>query len=85
MDKKSHSWETPNKGSIESAQTVDPKEVLKNLGLKNVNGLIYAELIINSIRNKINSLVNMINNNTETQLDPSFRTGQFHIDGFSEP
>ena len=55
------------------------------MGLKNVNGLIYAELIINSIRNKINSLVNMINNNIETQLDPSFRTGQFHIDGLSEP
>ena len=85
LDKKSHSWETPNKGSIESAQTVDPKEVLKNLGLKNVNGLIYAESIINSIRNKINSLVNMINNNIETQLDPPFRTGQFHFDGFSEP
>ena len=42
-------------------------------------------------KNKFDSLVNIINNNigilmiSETKLDPSFPTGQFHIHGFSEP
>ena len=90
MDKKSHGCETAIKGSTESAQTEDPKEVLKNLGLKNVNRLICAQLNINPIRNKFNSLVDIINNNTdilmisETKLDPSFPNGQFHIHRFSE-
>ena len=52
--------ETPNKGSTESAQTDDPKEILKNLRLKNVNRLICAQLNINSIRNKFNLLVDII-------------------------
>ena len=91
LDKKSHSCETPNKESTESAQTDDPKEILKNLRLKNVNRLIYARLNVDSIRNKFDSLVNKINSNTdilmisETKLDLSFPTGQFHIHGFSEP
>ena len=91
MDKKSHSCETPNKGSTESAETVDPKEILKNLRLKNVNRLICAQLNINSIKNKFDSSINIINNNidmfmiSDTKLDPSFPTGQFHIHGFSEP
>ena len=90
MDKKSHGCETSNKGSTESAQTDDPKEVLKNLRLKNVNRSICVQLNINSIRNKFNSLVDIINNNTdilmisETKLDPSFPNGQFHIHGFSD-
>ena len=59
--------------------------------LKNVNRLICAQLNINSIRNKFNSLVDIINNNidilmiSETKLDPSFPNGQLHIHGFSEP
>ena len=46
---------------------------------------------MNSIRNKFDLLVSIINNNTdifmisETKLDPSFPNGQFHIHGFSEP
>ena len=65
--------------------------MLKNLRLKNVNRLIFVQLKINTIRNKFNSLVNIVNNNIdilmilETKLDPSFSTGQFHIYGFSEP
>ena len=91
LDKKSHSCETPNKGSTESAQTGDPKEILKNLRLKNVNRLICAQLNINSIANKFDSLVNVVNSNIdilmiwETKLDRSFPTGQFHIHDFSEP
>ena len=91
MDKKSHSCGTPKKGSTGSAQTGDPKKILKNLRLKNVNRLICAQLNINALRNKFESLIYIINNNidilmiSETKLDPSFPTGQFHIHDFSEP
>ena len=91
LNKKSHSCKTPSKGSTQSAQTGDPKEILENLRLKNVNRLICVQLDINSIRNKFDSLVNILNNNTdilmisETKLDLSFPSGQFHIHGFSEP
>ena len=91
MDKKSHNCKTPNKCSTESAQTDNPKEIIKNLRLNNVNKLICAQLNINSIRNKFDSLVDIINNNSdilmisETKLGPSYPTGQFYIHGFSEP
>ena len=91
MGKISPCCKTPNKASTECCQTGDPEEILKNLRLKNVNRLICAQLNINSIRNKFDSLINLINNNidilmiSETKLDPSFPTGQFHIHGFSEP
>ena len=91
LDELNNKTNEVNKGSTESAQTDDPKETLKNLRLKNVNRLICAQLNINSIRNKFDSLVNIINNNTdipmisETKLDPSFPNSQFHIHGFSEP
>ena len=91
LDKKSHSCETPNKGSTESAQTGDLKEILKNLRPKNVNRLICAQLNINSLRSKFDSIINIIKNNidilliSETKLDPSFPAGQFYIHGFSEP
>ena len=91
MGKISPCCKTPNEASTECCQTGDPEEILKNLRLKNVNRLICAQLNINSIRNKFDSLINLINNNidilmiSETKLDPSFPTGQFHIHGFSEP
>ena len=58
---------------------------------QNVNRLICAQLNINSIRNKFESLVDVITNNidiliiSETKLGPSLPTGKFHIHGFSEP
>ena len=79
LDNKSHSCETLIKGSTESVKTGDPKETLNKLRLKNVNRLICAQLNITSIRNKFDSLVNIINNNiqvvmiSETKLNPSFR------------
>ena len=85
------SCECPDEESTESAQTGDPKEIFENLRLKNVIRLICAQLNINSIRNKSDSLINILNNNidffmiSETKLDPSFPAGQFHIHDFSEP
>ena len=91
LNKTIHSCETLNKGSTESAQNGDPKEILKKLRLKNVNRLICTQLNINSIRNKFDQLVNIINNNidiliiSETKLDARFPSGQFYIHDFSEP
>ena len=58
----------------------DPFEKLKNTRLKNSNRLIIAQLNINSLRNKFDSLVRMLNNNldilltSETKVDFSFPT-----------
>ena len=91
LNKKSHSSEIPNKEATRSAKTDDPKEVLKNLRLKNGNRLLCAQLNKNFRRNKFDSLVDLRTNNidilvsSETKLDQSFPTSQFHIHGFSKP
>ena len=66
-------------------------KILKNLRLANVNRLICAQLNINSIRNKFESLKEIVSTNVdillicETKLDLSFPRAQFHIHGFGEP
>ena len=72
--------------SPDSANTI-----LKNLRLENVNRLICAQLNINSIRNKFESLKEIVGTNVdillicETTLDSSFPRAQFHIHGIGEP
>ena len=67
----------------------DPFEKLKNTRLKNPNRLIIAQLNINSLRNKFDSLVRMLHNNldilliSETKIDSSFPTTQFQIEGYT--
>ena len=69
----------------------DPFENLKNTRLKNPNRLIIAQLNINSLRNKFDSLVRMLHNNldillsSETKIDSSFPTTQFQIEGYIQP
>ena len=64
-------------------------EKLKNTRLKNPNRLIIAQLNINSLCNKFDSLVRMLHNNldipliSETNIDSSFPTVQFHIEGYT--
>ena len=64
--------------------------ILKNLRLKNVNRLICAQLNINSITNKFESLKEIVSTNVdillicETKLDSSFPRAQFQIHGFGE-
>ena len=64
-------------------------KVLKNILQKHSNRLVIAQLNINSIRNKFTSLSNMIKDNidilliSETKIDSSFPTVQFHIDGYT--
>ena len=63
----------------------DPFEKLNNTRLKNPNRLIIAQLNINSLRNKFDSLVRMLHNNldiliiSETKINSSFPTVQFQI------
>ena len=78
-----------------SAKNIDSpdsaKTILKNLRLKNVNRIICAQLNINSIRNKFESLKEIVSTNVdillicEKKLDSSFPRAQFHVHGFREP
>ena len=67
-----------------------PNEILKNLRFQNANRLVCAQVSISYFRNKFNLLIEIVNNNinvlmiSETKLDASFPTGQFHIQSFSE-
>ena len=92
----SNSIETLNEVTFESEESVllnqstlstldyepisDPFEKLKNTKLKNSNKLIIAQLNINSLRNKFDSLLRMLQNNldiqliSETKTDSSFPT-----------
>ena len=66
---------------------IDPVKVLNNIHQKHSNRLVIAQLNINSLRNKFASLSTMIKDCvdllliSETKIDSSFPTTQFHIDG----
>ena len=67
----------------------NPLEILKTVRIKNPNRLIIAQLNINSIRNKFDSLQNIIKGYidilviTESKIDSSFPVNQFEIGGYS--
>ena len=62
---------------------------LKSIRKKNPNRLIIAQININSIRNKFDFLLPIVNNNvdillvSETKIDSSFPNAQFHIKGYT--
>ena len=66
-------------------------ESLKASRNRNLNRIVVAHLSINSLRNKFGYLIEQITGNiyilmiSETKLDSSFPTGQFLINGYSEP
>ena len=72
-------------------ENVSPHTILNNLRLKNVDKIILGHININSIRNKIHLLADMIKDRvdilliSETKLDSSFPRPQFFIQGYSEP
>ena len=77
-----------NETSVLSRQPMlTPQNILKKIGLKNLNRLIFAQLNINSIRNKFDSLVTIVKKNidvfliSETKIDFCFPTAHFHIEG----
>ena len=67
----------------------DPFEKLENTRLKNPNRSIIAQLKINSLRNKFDSLVRMLHNKldvlltSETNINSSFPIAQFQIEGYT--
>ena len=69
----------------------DPCKALENICHKNINRLILAQLNINSLRNKFNSLEYIISKNidelliSETKIDSSFPSVQFHLEGDATP
>ena len=87
-----HECEPMSEKNIDVTDSPDSANtILKNLRLQNVNRLICAQLNTNSIRNKFESLKEIVSTNVdillicETKLDSSFPRAQFNIHGFGEP
>ena len=68
---------------------LDPYSNIENIRSKNPNRLTIAQLNINSLRNKFDSLVEILHSNVdillilETKIDSSFPTAQFKIEGYT--
>ena len=69
----------------------DATQILKSVKMKYNENIVVAQLNINSIRNKFDQLLSIIQRNvdilviTETKLDYTFPNSQFEIDGYSAP
>ena len=74
-----------------SEENSNPLRNLRNLALKNLFKIIIGHLNVNPIRNKINVLKAMTEDNidilviSETKIDKSFPVNQFSIDGYYLP
>ena len=74
-----------------SDRNYNASDILKNIKIQNVNRLIIAQLNINSIKQKLDTLKEIIQDNidvlviTETKLDETFPSAQFNIEGFRPP
>ena len=68
---------------------LDPSTNIENIRSKDPNRLIIAQLNINSLRYKFDSLVEILRSNvdilliSETKIDSSFPTAQFKIEGYT--
>ena len=68
---------------------LDPSTNIENIRSKNTNRLIIAQLNINSLRYKFDSLAEILRSNvdiiliSETKIDSSFPTAQFKIEGYT--
>ena len=64
---------------------------MKKIKQKNANPVTFAQIYINSIRNKFDFLSEIIRGNikifliTETKIDTSFHSAQFQINGYTAP
>ena len=65
--------------------------VLKNLRVKNLNRIIIAHININSIRNKFDTLTDLVTAKidilllSETKINDSFPSAQFKMPGYTSP
>ena len=77
--------------SGDQADESDAKSELRNLRLKNIGRVIVGYLNINSVRNKLDPLKEIVSKNidilmvAETKIDVSFPKEQFFIEGYSNP
>ena len=68
---------------------LDPSTNIENIRSKTPNRLIIAQLNINSLRYKFDSLLEILRSNvdilliSETKIDSSFPTAQFKIEGYT--
>ena len=68
----------------------DSFEKFKNTRLKNPNRLKIAQLNMDSLHNKFDSLVRILHNNldilliSETEINSSFRAAQFQMEGYTD-
>ena len=68
-----------------------PITILQNMRQKNTDRIIIGHLNINSIRNKIHTLADIVSNKidilliSETKIDDTFPNVQFLINSFFEP
>ena len=68
---------------------IDPYSNIENIRSKNPKSLIIAQLNINHLRNKFNSLVEILHSNfdilliSKTKIDSSFPTAQFKIESYN--
>ena len=75
----------PNTGALPESH----KALVVNIRCKNINRLVFAQLNINSLRNKFESLQHIINKNidvlliSETKTDSSFPSAQFHLESYA--
>ena len=64
---------------------------LKDIRIKNLNRIVLAHLNINSLRNKLDLLLDQVKGNvdilaiSEAKLDDSFPAGEFKIPGYASP
>ena len=69
----------------------DQRIVLENIGHKNINRLIFAQLSINPLRNTFDSLQHIIIKNndvvfiSETNIDSNFPSLNSHIEVYATP
>ena len=77
--------------TLDISSEVGYQSDLRQLRLSNINKVIIGHLNINSLRNKFEMLMDIINGSidilivSETKLDDSFPLSQFYIDGYSKP
>ena len=81
----------PNESETTDSENDSPHKILQDLRIKNTEKIIIGQLNINSVRNKIGLLADMMTNKidilliSETKIDQTFPKSQFLIQSFSEP
>ena len=80
-----------SKSSLDDKKRIYAKTILKSIRQENTNKLVFAQININSLRNKFELLVDQVKGNidvlmiSETNIGDSFPLGNFVIAGFSKP